>query len=152
MRLALDPPAQRLGLPLEPVPPLRPPRVLFPLGTGVARVRAQVCPQPGQLSVVGGRGAALLPRAEVGCDPRIAQAGRQIPAGLRRTVVEVLRYSEASQYLHRRREVRRTQPPGPALLGQHQRSWLTDNGAAGIQYHRQPLPPPGGDADDIART
>src|SRR6185503_7890824 len=79
--------AQRLGLPLEPGPPLRPPRVILPLRTGVARVPTHL---PAQLlefllapAVALARLARPSPPAGAGWHHHLAQCRREVAPLLR---------------------------------------------------------------------
>ncbi len=161
VRPPLDPLLQLPGVPLQPVVALGPPRVVLALVAPVARVGAQLGPQPGDLPVVGGGRPPLA--VPVGHDvPGLGPQRRgKVAPGLRRTRVERLRDPHPVQRLHRHREVHRGEPLDLPLGGQHQRSRPVvvvepavpvgpPGGQPRVQHQRQPRELPRRHVDDVS--
>ena len=91
--------SQRVGVPLQPPPPLRPAGVLLPVRAGVAGVLAQLVWRSSISGVVAGR-AALPPPRRRPCRSRpvALTCGGQVPALGRRPVVEVLGHPDPFEH------------------------------------------------------
>src|SRR4030095_2795240 len=71
-----------------------------------------------------GADLAAAPAAAVPVQPGGTDLGGQVTPGAGRPVIEVFRYAEAFEHVHRTSEVRRADPAGPPVLGEHQRTRL----------------------------